>query len=75
MTQYDRMRLGLAILGVGIIYLGFYLQRDGFQSRMNPYNPESFQSFMNPYKKPEILNIVNSYSPSIAQGIEFLRSA
>jgi hypothetical protein len=26
------MRLGLAILGIGIIYLGFYLQREGFQS-------------------------------------------
>jgi hypothetical protein len=69
------MRLGLAILGVGIIYLGFYLQRDGFQSRMNPYNHEQFQSSMNPYKKPESSNIVNSYSPSIAQGIEFMRRA
>jgi len=26
------MRLGLILLGIGIIYLGFYLQREGFQS-------------------------------------------
>jgi len=70
------MRLGLAILGIGIVYLGFYLQRDGFQSRMNPYEqPEAFQSLMNPYKRPEDLNIVKFNSPSIAQGIEYITRA
>jgi hypothetical protein len=55
------MRLGLAILGIGIIYLGFYLQREGFQVNAQGSMPPYTARFNDADVPSEDIEIVNKY--------------